>query len=285
MKTRTNSTEQKVILVTGGSSGIGRSAVILLAEQGHVVYAAARRVERMDDLKALGIRPLKLDITKPEDCRSAVKQIEKEAGKIDVLINNAGYGAHGCVEEVPLDEVRRQFEVNVVGLVGMTQEVLPGMRKRKSGKIVNVSSLVGKVSPPVTGIYSASKHAVEAISDALRLEVRDLGIQVVLVEPGGIQTEFMGIAMDGAEDASRIEDYRKWNEGYQKLMVADSQSAPGPDVIGRLLMKVVKKSKPKARYSAPFESSVFIFLRRILPDSWIDAIVRREFRRRSKVAV
>src|SRR5215831_14686635 len=186
----------KIALVTGGSSGIGEATALALAERGYTVYAGARRVERMEHLKAHGIRPLAMDVTDASSLQSAVGQIIAAEGRLDVLVNNAGYGSYGALEDVPLSEARSQFEVNVFGAARLTQLVLPHMRAQRSGTIVNITSMGGKIYGPLGGWYHSTKFALEALSDCLRLEVKPFGIDVVIIEPGGIATEWGGIAAD-----------------------------------------------------------------------------------------
>ncbi|GHO51364.1 hypothetical protein KSX_95270 [Ktedonospora formicarum] len=186
----------KIALVTGGSSGIGEATALALAQTGYTVYAGARRVERMQRLKECGIRPLALDVTDDESMQSAVSQILASEGHINVLVNNAGYGSYGALEDVPLSEARSQFEVNVFGAARLTQLVLPQMRKQRSGTIVNITSMGGKIYTPFGSWYHATKFALEAISDCLRIELAPFGINVVVIEPGSIQTEWGGIAAE-----------------------------------------------------------------------------------------
>lgn len=187
---------RKVILLTGASSGIGYETAVLLARKGHRVYGAARRVERMEPLRAFGIVPLRLDVTDEASMAACVAAVMEAEGRIDVLVNNAGYGSFGAIENVPLEEARRQLEVNVFGLARLTQLVLPHMREQRSGTIINVSSIAGKIVLYFGGWYHVSKFAVEAFSDALRMEVKPFGIQVALIEPGGIKTDWGIIAAD-----------------------------------------------------------------------------------------
>src|SRR5690349_17668304 len=186
----------KVALVTGASSGIGEAIARKLAQLGFTTYAAARRVERMEPLRDVGVRPLQLDVTDEASMTSAIEHIAAEAGCIDVLVNNAGYGSYGALEDVPLAEGRRQFEVNVFGLAQLTQLVLPHMRRLGSGHIVNISSMGGKMYEPLGAWYHATKFAVEGLSDSLRLELKPFGISVVIIEPGAIRSEWGGIARD-----------------------------------------------------------------------------------------
>ncbi len=192
---------RKVILVTGASAGIGREAAILLAREGHAVYAGARRLDRLEELTEHGITPVEMDVTHSDDNERAVSRIIEEEGRIDVLINNAGFGLYGPVEEIPLDDARYQFEVNLFGLAHLTQLVLPHMRPQRSGRIINVSSVVGKIFVPLGAWYVATKHALEGWSDCLRLEAAPFNIHVALVEPGAIRTEFFDVTR------GRLEEY------------------------------------------------------------------------------
>ena len=195
-------TPSKVVLITGSSSGIGAATARHLAHLGWTVYATARRTETLRELEAAGCRALALDVTDEASMQAAVATVEEEHGAVGVLVNNAGYSQTGAIETVPLDEVRAQFETNVFGLVRMCQLVLPGMRAQRWGKIVNVSSMGGRLTFPGAGHYHASKYAVEAISDALRFEVRGFGVDVILVEPGFILTGFGEHARPGADAAT-----------------------------------------------------------------------------------
>src|SRR6266536_4236266 len=213
----THSSPSQAVLVTGCSSGIGRATALHLAQRGHTVYASARRPESIADLEQQGCRLLALDVTDEASMAEAVRAVEAEHGAVGVLVNNAGYSQSGAVESVPLDQVRRQFETNVFGLVRMCQLVLPGMRKQGWGRIVNVSSMGGRLTFPGGGFYHASKHAVEAISDALRFEVRGFGIDVIVIEPGLIKTAF-GETAAGSIDAAQSPDgpYAGFNEAVAK---------------------------------------------------------------------
>ncbi len=186
----------KVILITGASSGIGKETAKKLISEGHTVYVAARRVDKMDDLVQIGARSIKMDITIDEDIKNAVETVLKEKGRIDVLVNNAGYAIYGAMEDTTIEDARRQFEVNLFGLARITQLVLPSMRKEKSGTIINMSSMGGKIYIPFGSWYHGTKHALEGWSDCLRTELKDFGIKVVIVEPGGIKTEFDDVMLE-----------------------------------------------------------------------------------------
>ena len=193
---------QKVILLTGASSGIGRETALRLARQGHIVYGAARRLQLLEPLRAQGVRPLQLDVTDADSCRAAVQTVVQAEGHIDVLINNAGYGHFGAVEDVPLDEARRQLDVNLFGLARLTQLVLPHMRRQHYGRIINTSSIGGHFTSYLGAWYHVSKYAVEAFSDALRMELRPHGIDVVLIEPSSIRTPWGDIAAQHLEEVA-----------------------------------------------------------------------------------
>jgi len=197
----------KTALVTGASSGIGEATAVKLHELGFTVHGAARRVDRLVQLAGHGIKPLAMDVTDEDSMRAGVERILAETGRIDVLVNNAGYGSYGAIEDVPMDEARRQFEVNVFGLARLAQLVLPHMRELRSGTIVNISSMGGKIYTPLGGWYHGTKFAVEALSDCLRIETKPFGINVVVIEPGGIKTEWGEIAADGLRKMSGTGPY------------------------------------------------------------------------------
>lgn len=267
---------ENIVLITGASAGIGYATAELLLKNGYRVYAGARRVEKMKGLEALGAKVLALDVTDEASLKSAVDLILESEGRLDVLINNAGYGAHGAVEDVPMAEARRQFDVNVFGLARLTQLALPQMRAQGGGRIVNLSSIAGKMTTPTGGWYHASKHAVEAYSDALRLEVAQFGIKVILIEPGPIQTEWDNTAMVNLKKYSGAGPYgplvkrltEKFREGYRKR-------APGPGVVAAKILKALRAANPAARYPVPFQASILIFLKRLLPDRLLDWVMRR----------
>ena len=266
----------KVILITGASSGIGFDAARTLARQGHRVYAAARRVERMEPLKEDGVVPVHLDVTDEASMEACVKTILEKEGRIDVLVNNAGYGYFGAIENVPLEEARRQLEVNVFGLARLCQLVLPSMRERGSGRIVNTSSVAGKSVLYFGGWYHVSKYAVEALSDALRMEVKPFGIDVSLIEPGGIQTEWGLIAADHLAESSRGTPYE--SEGLREAQTFRKaytiRLLSKPKVVARAISKAVNSRRPRTRYRIGFGARTLLFFHALLPTRWWDAIVR-----------
>lgn len=271
------STTTKVALVTGASSGIGEATALELAAAGYTVYAAARRVDRMEHLKSSGIRPLGMDVTDDPSLIAGVSRIVEEAGRIDVLVNNAGYGSYGALEDVPMTEARAQFDVNVFGAARLTQLVLPHMRAQRSGKIVNVTSMGGKVHTPLGAWYHATKFALEALSDCLRMEVAPFGIDVIVIEPGGIRTEWAGIAADKVRAVSSEGPYAPQGNAVADSLSSEStqkRSSP-PELIGRTIRKAVDARKPKTRYAVGFGAKPLIFIHDLLPDRTYDALMRR----------
>jgi NAD(P)-dependent dehydrogenase (short-subunit alcohol dehydrogenase family) len=267
----------KVALVTGGSSGIGEATAVKLHELGYTTYAAARRVQRMEHLTKAGIRPLAMDVTDEESVQSGVKHILAEQGRIDVLVNAAGYGSYGAIEDVPLSEARDQFEVNVFGAARLTQLVLPHMRDQRSGTIINITSMGGKIYTPLGGWYHATKFALEALSDCLRLEVKPFGINVVVIEPGGIQTEWPAIAAGKLQQASSGGPYTKQAGAVAASLTSDAtarRSSP-PTLIADTIAKAVTARRPKTRCAVGYGARPIIFLHDVLPDRAFDAFIRR----------
>jgi NAD(P)-dependent dehydrogenase (short-subunit alcohol dehydrogenase family) len=267
----------KVALVTGGSSGIGEATALKLAELGYTTYAAARRVQRMEHLTQAGIRPVAMDVTDQESMESGVKRILAEEGRIDVLVNGAGYGSYGALEDVPLAEARRQFEVNLFGAARLTQLVLPHMRAQRSGTIINITSMGGKIYTPLGGWYHATKFALEALSDCLRLEVKPFGIDVVVIEPGGIRTEWPGITASQLRQASSGGAYASQADAVAASLSSETtarRSSP-PSVIAETIGKAVTARRPKTRYATGYGAKPMIFLHGVLPDRGFDAFIRR----------
>lgn len=262
-------TLSKVALVTGASSGMGKDFSLRLLNEGYIVYGAARRIERMSDIEDAGGHAIKLDITDDSLIVAAVDRIIKEQGRIDVLINNAGYGSYGAIEDVPIEEAKRQFEVNIFGLARLTQLVLPHMRKNNFGKIINISSIGGKIYSPLGGWYHATKHALEGFSDCLRFETKQFGIDVIIIEPGGIESEWGGIALNAAMERSGSTAYSETAKGFKKIMETFKKQAP-PKVISDLVIKALRAKKPKTRYSAGTAAKPMLFLRNILSDRMFD---------------
>ena len=267
---------KKVILVTGASSGIGFDAAVALAKQGHRVYAAARRVERMEPLKAFGVVPLQMDVTDDASMEAGVRTVLEAEGRIDALVNNAGYGYFGAIENVPLEEARRQLEVNVFGLARLCQLVLPSMRAQGSGRIVNISSVAGKAVLYFGGWYHVSKFSVEALSDALRMELKPFGIDVSMIEPGGIKTNWGIIAADHLAESSKDTPYEAegLRESETMRKAYSMRLLSNPSVVTRAISKAVNSRHPRARYRVRFGAGTLLFLHAILPTRWWDALFR-----------
>lgn len=267
----------KVALVTGASSGIGYEVALQLKDQDFIVYGAARRVDKMKDLVSKGIQTLSLDVTDEASVQTCVDTILKREGKIDILINNAGYGSYGAVEDVPIKEAQSQLDVNLFGLVRMTQAVLPSMRKNHYGRIINSSSVAGKVHTPFGAWYHASKFAVEGLSDCLRMETAEFGIDVVLIEPGGIRTNWGLIAADKLEETGSHGAYAQQTKETSAVMRKrySNKGLTEPDVVAREYVKASIAKKPKTRYLKGSFSHSLVFLRRILTDRMYDKIMRK----------
>ena len=266
----------KIILITGASSGIGFDAAQTLAQQGHKVYAAARRVELMKPLKAYGVQVLRMDVTDETSMVQGVETVIQAEGRIDVLVNNAGYGFFGAIENVPLEEARRQLEVNVFGLARLTQLVLPHMRKQGSGRIINTSSIAGKMVFYLGGWYNVTKYSVEAFSDALRMEMKPFGIDVVMIEPGGIKTEWGHIAADHLAESSKGTAYEQTGlqEAENFHWMYETNYLSQPSVVTKTMCKAVNCRRPRARYRTGAFANTIVFFHWLLPTRWWDAMVR-----------
>ncbi|MBM7624112.1 oxidoreductase [Sporohalobacter salinus] len=271
---------KKVVLVTGASSGIGKATAKKLIEEGYTVYGAARRLEKMENLKKMGEGSIKMDITKEEDIKNCVDKIIKEQGKIDVLFNNAGFGLYGAVEDVSLEDARYQFEVNLFGLARITQLVLPHMRKQKSGTIINTSSIGGRIYTPFGAWYHATKHALEGWSDVLRLEVEQFGIDVVIIEPGIIETEFADAVSSSMMKNSGDGLYKDMAKVVAKSMEDSYKEGNGscPTVIAKTVSKAIKARKPKTRYVAGKMAKPLMFMRKWLPDKIFDKVIMSQMK-------
>jgi len=275
----TNTTYQektKVALITGASSGIGEATAKRLLADGYVVYAAARRLDRMEALATAGARLLSLDLTDDASIVAAVDAIRRTAGRLDVLVNNAGYGSYGALEDVPLDEGRRQFEVNVFGLARLIQLGTPMMRAQRSGCIVNITSIGGKMHEPLGSWYHATKFAVEGLSDCLRMELAPFGIHVVIVEPGAIRTEWTGIARESLLQRSGRTAYADQAIAHARLFESSetSKMVSEPDVVAQTIARALRARRPRTRYATGGGAHVILFLRRILSDRAFDRLMR-----------
>lgn len=274
------SLQRPVVLLTGASSGIGYDVAPLLVRYGYTVYGAARRVEKIEELASEGVKALSLDVTDEASMEAAVQQIIDAEGRIDVLINNAGYGSYGAIEDVPIDEARRQFEVNLFGLARLTQLVLPHMRARGSGRILNISSMAGRITSPLGAWYHATKYALEAFSDALRMEVEEFGIDVVIIEPGGIKTPWGLIAADHLEESSRNGVYAAQAQrvaANMRKLYSPSSDLSEPKVISNAILRALEARRPKTRYLVGFGAKPSVFLHTVLPDRLFDKVARRIF--------
>lgn len=276
-------TRGPVVLVTGCSSGIGWATAERLARGGWTVYATARRLDSIAGLETVGCRLLQLDVTDEDSMRAAVEQIERAEGAVDVLVNNAGYSQSGAVESVPLDVARRQFETNVFGLARLTQLVLPGMRAQGKGRIVNLGSMGGRLTFPGGGWYHASKHALEALTDALRFEVKGFGVDVVLVQPGLIRTSFAEAAVGSIEQEDG--PYARFNAAVGAATAGAYESGlarrlgGGPEAVARTIERALSVRRPRTRYRVTASARFFLTLRRLLPDRAWDALAGRSYPR------
>lgn len=266
----------QIVLITGCSSGIGRDLAQRLAHSGYTVVGTARKVESLNDLEV--DLKLPLDVTQSESIRQAVDCTIKRFSRIDVLVNNAGYAVRGAVEEVPIEQAQHMSDANVFGVMRMIQAVLPHMRQQKTGRVINISSVSGKLVTPANGTYSATKFALEALSDALRLELAPFGIHVVLVEPGSIKTQFHATVEANAEEifANPSSPYRPLYDQYQMVTAGMRQNEPEPAVVSQVVQQAMEAPRPKARYVAgfPFSGRLVLFL----GDSVWDLVVRQMFK-------
>jgi NAD(P)-dependent dehydrogenase (short-subunit alcohol dehydrogenase family) len=272
----------KAVLITGCSTGIGRATAERLASRGWNVYATARKLDSIADLTSRGCKTLALDVCNEASMRSAVETVARAEGAVGVLINNAGYGLEGTFEETPIDAIRRQFETNVFGLIAMTKLVLPAMRAQRWGRIVNLSSMGGKLTLPGGAYYHATKHAVEALSDALRFEVKGFGIDVIVIEPGPIKTRFGDTAV-GSIAAPKDSPYAAFNLVLEKQIREAYEGGPmarfaaGPEAVADVIEKAISATNPRTRYPVTLAARVLMRLRRTLPDRAFDAFLRTQF--------
>jgi NAD(P)-dependent dehydrogenase (short-subunit alcohol dehydrogenase family) len=276
----------RAVLITGCSSGIGAATAAHLADKGWTVYATARRVETLADLEAKGCKTLALDVTDEASCRAAVEAVEAAEGAVGVLINNAGYSQSGAVESVPDERVRAQFDTNVFGLLTMCRLVLPKMREQGWGKIVNVSSMGGRFTFPGGGVYHASKHAVEALSDALRFEVKGFGVDVIIIEPGIIRTRFGETAVREIDAGTRDPGpYGEFNQAVAEATAGVYERGPlkrlggPPEAVARKIEQAITARSPRTRYTVTPSARVLITLRSFLRGRGWDAMLRGQFPR------
>ncbi len=274
----------KVILITGASSGIGKDTALSLIKEGHVVYGAARRLEMMQDIIHAGGHAVKMDILKERNIDKVVNQITKEQNRIDVLINNAGYGLWGAVETISIAEAKRQFDVNIFGLAYLTKKIIPLMRKQKSGKIINMSSMGGKVYTPFGAWYHATKYALEGWSDCLRIELKSFGIDVILIEPGVIKTEFQDIMMDSTVERSIGTPYEKKLKALEKAtqeMYTRGIGSP-PSTITKLIIKAINSHNPKRRYVGGLFAKPMLFIKKWFGDKMYEKAIMSQIKKAKK---
>ncbi|SEL00149.1 oxidoreductase [Parapedobacter koreensis] len=268
----------KVVLITGASAGMGKETAKLLAATGYTVYGAARRVEKMKDLEPLGIKTLAMDVTDEASMVSGVEQILAKEDRIDVLVNNAGFGSYGAIEDVPIADAKYQLDVNVFGAARLIQLVLPSMRRSGWGKIINISSIGGKFATPYGGWYHASKFALEGLSDALRNEVKPFGIDVVVIEPGGVKSEWGQLAYDNLIKSSRQSAYRETIDKLAGFLEKAGEKNVEPMVIAELIREAIEAKRPKFRYVAGYMAKQLVIVRKLLPDRLFDRVIMGQFR-------
>lgn len=275
--------KEQVAIITGASAGIGEATARRLARQGAIVVLVARRKERLDGLKdeieRAGGRALAVaaDVTDAIDRQRIVSQTLAAFGRIDALVNNAGYGQRGPIELLPIDAIRENFETNLFSLIALTQLIIPIFRRQASGRIVNISSVAGRIARPLSSVYDATKHALEAISDGLRGELAPFGIQVVIIEPGFIMTEFLGVANERAREVIEQDSpYKPFFEGFAEGYQRIRKMAGHPDDIAELVVKALALDRPRPRYAAPRHARLALVLKRLLPERLFDWVIARQ---------
>ncbi len=275
------SLDGRTALVTGASSGIGRATARALAGQGMIVHATARCPEARGELEAEGFHALRLDVTDEASMTEAVRSIEERHGAVDVLVNNAGYGLNGPTEELDLDDLRREFETNVFGLLRMAQLTLPGMRNRGFGRIINVGSIGGTFTAPGAGAYHASKYAVEAISDAMRMEVKTFGVDVVLIQPTGVHTQFAAKINATMRDTGPGSPYSAFKDQMalttERMFSGNGYGIVQAEDVARAIVGAASADRPRTRYKVGLSAHLYSGIRRLLPDRAWDALMARQF--------
>ena len=270
-----NKVQDQVVLITGASSGMGKAFTKALLKQGAIVYSVARRIDAMEDLKALGARTLKMDITQQQDVDEVIQYIEKHSKGVDILINCAGFGLYGAMEDTSIEDARYHFEVNLFGMAYLTQKVLPSMRQKNKGRIINISSMGGKIYTPMGSWYHASKHAVEGWSDCLRLELKPFNIDVVVIEPGAIATEFADVMVKPLVQRSGSGPYSSMANAVAKATRESVQKGDLSDVqvVVDMVMQAVHANVPKTRYVGGKYAKLMIFVRKWFGDRIFDKMV------------
>lgn len=269
---------QKIVLITGASSGIGKASALLFLQKGYKVYATAPTTNTMIDLKLKGANVLQLDVTNSENCTQVINLICNESERIDILVNNAGFGLYGAIEDVSLADARQQFEVNLFGLMQLTQMILPKMRKNREGRIINISSILGKITLPMGGWYHASKYALEGITGCLRQEVRSSGIKVILINPGAIESEWAGIALSKTKENSKNSAYNIMIQQLENLFLKSKVIEGKAEEVAKVIVKASESKQPKIRYVVPNHAKLIWFLRKLISERSFDYFTRRLFK-------
>lgn len=264
---------KQVAFITGASSGIGKATAKLLAQKGYTVYGAARRIAKMNDLQEAGIHLIELDLANEASMVAAIDNLLQNEGRIDILINNAGYGSYGAMEDVPLSEAKYQFEVNIFGLARITQLALPAMRKQQSGKIINISSIGGSFGEPHGAWYHASKYAVEGLSDSLRMELKQFGIDVIIIKPGAILTDWSHIARENLLKTSADTAYSTLAQKHAQMLANADKNGSTPAVVANTILKAIESKRPKTRYLTGSGANMVMFLKSVLSDRLFDKVM------------
>jgi short-subunit dehydrogenase len=273
---------KKVVLITGASAGMGKETAKLLAQKGFTVYGAARRTDKLKELEQYGVKTIAMDVTDDASMIAGVQHIISKENRIDILVNNAGFGSYGAIEDVSIQDARYQLEVNVFGAARLIQLVLPYMRANQYGKIVNISSIGGKMATPFGGWYHASKFALEGLSDSLRNEVKPFGIDVIVIEPGGIKSEWSDIAFESLVRVSGKNAYKDVVNNLGKAFSSTTEKNHEPTVIAEIILKAITATRPKIRYVAGYMAKPAVFLRKWTSDRMMDRIVMSQVKSLSK---
>lgn len=272
----------KVVLITGSASGFGKATAIKLIKKGYIVYGGDIQIEKNKYLDSIGGYSLYMDVRIDSLVNEGVAKIIKAHGTIDILINNAGYGSYGSIENIPIEELKNQFDVNVFGYARLQKAVLPYMRKQRSGKIINVSSVVGYISGPFAGWYAATKHAIEAMSDALRLEVKEFNIDVVKINPGVVNTNFNEVALEKISEVNIADDYKALKEDFVLVMKDNYANAEGPENTANCIVKAVDAKNPKRVYKTTKDAKKIIFADHIFTAKQMDKLILKNLRKSAK---
>lgn len=270
--------KEKIVLITGASSGIGKASALLFLTKGYTVYATAPTIIAIIDLEVAGAKILQLDITDAENCRQVVNLIYKESERIDILVNNAGFGLYGAIEDVPITDARQQFEVNLFGLMQLTQMIIPKMRVNCEGRIINISSILGRITLPMGGWYHASKYALEGISDCLRQELRSFGVKVILINPGAIKSEWANIALSKAIEYSNNTAYATMTKQLENLLLKSRKIQGKAEKVAKVIVNASESRNPRIRYIVPTHAKLICFLSKLINESSFDYFKRRLFK-------